>query len=140
MKIPDANVLLYAVNFGGPNHERSRVWLEQALSEGQTVAFPWIVLMAFLRLSTKPGIFPTPLKVEQAFNIVESWLAAPCATVLEPGRKHVSILRDLLSQAGTGGNLVTDAHLAAMAIEAGASLISFDRDFGRFPGLRWRMP
>lgn len=140
MKIPDVNVLLYAVNADSPHHRIAKGWLEQALNSGKTVAFPWSVLLAFLRLSTRQTVLHSPLTAEEAFGLIDAWLACPCATAIEPGRKHSTILRRLLEESGTAGNLVSDAHLAALAIEVNAELISFDRDFGRFQGLRWRLP
>jgi toxin-antitoxin system PIN domain toxin len=138
MRAPDANVLLYAVNSNAPQHKRSREWLEASLAGPETIAFSWQALLAFARIATKP-VFPAPLTAGQAMDVIDGWLSFPCAAILNPGPQHMAILRELLSD-GTAGDLVSDAHLAAMAIEAGAELYTFDRDFGRFPGLRWRTP
>lgn len=140
MKLPDVNVLLYAVDEGSRHHEGARAWVEDALSGTETVAFCWSVLLAFVRLSTRPVVFERPLKAEEALDLVQGWLAQPNATVVEPTPRHVAVLRDLLAAFGTAGNLTTDAHLAALAIEHGAELCSYDADFGRFPGLRWTRP
>lgn len=140
MKIPDVNVLLYALNTSSPHHDRARTWLEDALSGAEPVGFSWSVLLAFLRLSTRGQIFENPLPPNEAFDIVESWLAQPSAVVLEPTDRHLSILRGLLEPLGTAGNLTTDAHLAALALEYGAEICSADTDFVRFPGLRWTNP
>jgi toxin-antitoxin system PIN domain toxin len=140
MKILDANLLLYAVNEDAPRHERAKEWLEAVLSGTETIAFTWTVILAFLRLSTRPRVFPRPLKPADAFEVLESWLSQPCVTVMDPGQGHVRRLRDLLIPLGTAGNLTTDAHLAAIAIEHGAELCSSDGDFGRFPGIRWFDP
>lgn len=140
MKVVDANLLLYAHNRAAPQHRAARRWLEDALSGVETVAFTWIGILAFLRLSTRRGVFPQPLEPREAFDIVESWLAQPCAAVVEPGARHVPTLRDLLLPLGTAGNLTTDAHLAAVAIEHGAELCSCDGDFARFRSLRWVHP
>ncbi len=140
MEIVDANVLLYAVNVDARHHARSKRWLDEALSGGEAVAFAWIALLAFLRLSTKVGLFPRPLTAERAMDRVEAWLEAPAAVVLEPTPDHAGVLRRLLSATGVGGNLVTDAHLAALAIEHRCGIVSFDRDFTRFDGIRWREP
>ncbi len=140
MKLVDANVLLYAVNTDAPHHERSVRWLDDALSGADTVGFAWVVLLAFVRLVTKPELFPSPLRVAEAFDRVDAWLGAGPAVLVEPGRQHARICRRLLEQVGAGGNLVNDAHLAALAIEHGATIVSFDHDFGRFDGVRWTTP
>lgn len=140
MKLVDANVLLYAVNEDAPKHHESRQWLDAALSGGATVGFSWIVLLAFVRLSTKSGIFPRPLTVTESFGLVEAWLAQPAAVVVEPTARHISVLVELLQAVGAGGNLVSDAHLAALAIEHHGQIVSFDRDFGRFAGVKWENP
>ncbi len=140
MRIPDANVLLHAVNRSGQEHQAARRWLETALGGTEAVGFPWVSLLAFLRLSTRRGLFPSPLGTAAATGYVEEWLGQPPARLLNPTGQHLGILRGLLDAAGTAGNLTTDAHLAALALEHGAELWSFDRDFARFPGLRWRRP
>jgi toxin-antitoxin system PIN domain toxin len=140
VKLIDANILLYAVNEDAPLHKPARAWLEKVLSGTETIAFAWVVLLAFLRLSTRSAVFPRPLEPAEAFELVESWLSQPCATVVHPGERHTPILRDLLEPIGTAGNLTTDAHLAALALEHGAQLCSCDGDFARFPGLRWLHP
>lgn len=140
MLLVDANVLLHAINASAREHEAARRWLQAALAGTETVAFTWIVVVAFLRLSTHPAVFPRPLSVEQASSIVEPWLDAAPAVVVEPTRRHLHLLRGLLGTAGTAGNLVSDAHLAAIALEHDATVVSFDRDFARFGGLRTRIP
>ncbi len=136
MILPDVNVLLYAVDEASESHPRARDWLERSLSGTQTVAFAWSVLTAFIRLSTRPAVFAQPLTVAQAVDLVEGWLAQPPVVVVHPTDRHLAILRDLLEAAGTAGNLVPDAHLAALAIEHGATVASSDRDFARFAGVR----
>lgn len=140
MKIVDANVLLYAVNRDAPLHARARRWLDGALGGGETVGFAWAVLLAFLRLATRGDLFPRPLEPDQAFRVVEAWLGAPRAVVVHPTARHLQILRGLLEPFGTAANLVNDAHLAALAVEHGATIVSFDRDLGRFPGVRSEEP
>ena len=140
MHVVDANVILYAVNEDAPQHERARGWLDGALAGREPVAFAWVVLLAFLRLATRRDLFPRPLRPEEAAGVVELWLSAPAAVVLHPGPRHVSLLRGLLTATGTAANLVNDAHLAALALEHGADVVSFDRDFGRFEGVRWSVP
>ena len=137
MKLPDVNVLLYAANQASTEHEEARTWLESAFNEPGGVGLAWVALLGFIRLSTRRGIFPKPLSVEDAIAVVQTWLAHERATVLHPSERHVSILGRLLVGAQTAGNLTTDAHLAAIAIEHGAILGSFDQDFERFSGLRF---
>lgn len=136
MKLVDANVLLFAVNADAREHARARSWIEGALSGVEPVAFAWVAILAFLRIATRTGLFAQPLKVAKAFDLLEGWLGARNARILYAGADHPSILRVLLAKSGISGNLVTDAHLAALAIEHGAELVSFDRDFSRFDGLR----
>lgn len=142
MKLVDANVLLYAVNADErpDRHEPSKAWLDEALAGAETVGFSWIVLLAFLRLVTKIGLFPRPLSVEDAGQIVSTWLSQPAAVIVEPTGRHLSVLTGLLVEAGTGGNLVSDAHLAALAVEHHATVVTFDRDFARFRGIRLQTP
>jgi toxin-antitoxin system PIN domain toxin len=140
VKLTDVNVLLYAYDESSPHHERARPWLEDRLSGTETFAFSWPVLLAFVRLATNPRVFESPLALDEAFDAIESWLAQPPATVLHPTDRHGAVLRDLLMPLGSAGNLTTDAHLAALAIEHGAELCSADADFARFPRLRWVNP
>ena len=138
MKVVDANILIYSVSQKDRHYEAAHQWLKSALRGEETVGFPWVVLLAFVRIATKP-VFDTPLTVGQAFDVVESWLAQPNAVLLEPSPRHVSTLRGLLNQVGTAGNLTTDAHIAALALEHGAEVVTFDRDFARF-GVRHLIP
>jgi hypothetical protein len=140
MKIVDANVLLYAVNQDAPHHGKAKAWFEAALSGSEPVGFDWTVLLAFLRLSTRPLVFPRPLSLAQAADYVDDWLNQPNAEILDPAERHLDLMRRLLEPLGSAGNLVADAHLAALALEQGAELCSCDSDFARFPGLRWTNP
>ncbi len=140
MKLTDVNVLLYAVDSSAPRHRAARRWLEERLSGTETFAFAWVVLLAFLRLSTNPRVFEAPLGSAEAFDIVDGWLAHPPCTVVHPTDRHAAVLRELLEPFGTAGNLITDAHLAALAIEHGADLCSSDSDFSRFEGVTWLDP
>ena len=140
MRLIDANVLLYAVDSSSPAHEPARRWLEEALSGREAVTFAWTTLLAFLRITTLPRLLAEPLTVEEASTHVSSWLGQPNVSVVEPGERHWSLLCGLLSQSQARGNLVPDAHLAALAIEHGAVLCTTDHDFARFPGLRWLNP
>lgn len=139
MQLVDANVLLYAANADSPEHEAARTWLEGALSGRRSVGFAWIVLLAVIRLGTSP-IFPSPLTVDAATDLVDDWLKAPNAVVVHPTDRHLDLLRGLLAGTGAAANLTSDAHLAALALEHGAEIVTFDRDFGRFTGLKWRLP
>ena len=140
MKLVDANVLLYAVNRDAEHHETSRGWLDAALSGGATVAFSWIALLAFVRLSTKAGLFPSPLGVDEALARVHAWTSAGPAAIVEPTPDHATILQRLLADVGVGGNLVNDAHLAALALEHRCTIVSYDHDFSRFEGVTWERP
>jgi toxin-antitoxin system PIN domain toxin len=140
VKLPDVNLFLYAYDECSPRHALARDWLEQTLSSAETVGLSWIVLLAFIRLSTRSVVLESPLGVDAAIELVESWLDQPCVTVIHPTKRHAAVLRELLLPLGTAGNLTTDAHLAALAIEHGALLCSCDTDFSRFPGLRWLDP
>ena len=140
MKLLDVNLLIYAVNESSPPHTKAKAWLEKILSGTETVALPWIVLLAFLRLTTRAAVFPQPLTPEQSCEIVARWLAQPCVAIIHASEEHFRIFRDLLLSAGTAGNLTTDAHLAALAIEHGTELCSCDADFARFRGLKWTNP
>lgn len=140
MKLVDANVLLYAVNEDADHHRVARGWLDGALSGGASVGFAWVPLLAFVRLATKIGLFPAPLSVDQAMTQVDSWLAQPASHIVEPTARHTAVLAGLLSSLGSGGNLVNDAHLAALAVEHRAQVVSFDHDFARFSGVDWELP
>lgn len=140
MRLVDANVLLYAVNVDARHHEESRRWLDGALSGSATVAFAWVALLAFVRLSTKVDLFPSPLSLDGAMDRVDAWLGAAPAVVVEPSVDHARLVRSLLRPLGVGGNLVNDAHLAALAIGHRCEIVSYDRDFSRFPGVVARPP
>ena len=140
MILPDANTLLYAVNSSSDQHVTALKALQEGFNDPRGVAFAWTVLLAFLRLSTRSGIFPKPLSIEDALRVIERWLGHPKAQAVHPGERHSQILGRLLKSSGTAGNLTTDAHLAALAIEHGATVLSFDRDFARFEGVQWTLP
>lgn len=140
MILSDVNLLLYAVDESSPHHGGARTWLEQSLSGTETFALAWSVLLAFVRLGTHARVFDAPLEAGEALDLVDSWLAQPAATIVEPTDRHSVLLREFLLPLGTAGNLTMDAHLAALAIEHGAELHSADADFSRFPALRWRNP
>lgn len=140
MKLVDANVLLYAVNRDSAHHVEARTWLDASLNGRETIAFAWVVLLAFLRLVTHAAIFPRPLDPHDALDVVRGWLSRPTAVIVEPTPRHIVVLADLLVVVGTAGNLVNDAHVAALSLEHGCEIVSYDADFVRFPGVRWRTP
>ena len=140
MILPDVNTLLHAVNRSAKEHTVALRALRAGFDDPAGVAFAWTALLAFLRLSTRRGIFPNPLSVDEALHVIENWLRQPHAQVVHPGEQHAGVLGRLLRSAGIAGNLTTDAHLAALAIEHGATIVSFDRDFARFEGVRWMLP
>ncbi len=140
MKIIDINLLIYAINRDAPHHRKAKKWLEDTFSGDETIGFAWIVILGFLRIVTNPKIMPKPMTPKLALSIVEEWLSQPVAKIVVPTERHWHILRELLSSLGTAGNLTSDAHLAALAIEYGACLFSTDNDFSRFKSLRWVNP
>jgi uncharacterized protein len=136
----DANLLLYAYNPSSVEHDKARRWLEEALSGSEPVGLPWSTLLAFVRIGTNPRAFPRPLTIREAVTIVSEWLALPVVQILDPSERHWSILSSMMIRVQAKGPLVTDAHLAALAIEYGATLFTTDGDFARFPRLRWENP
>ncbi len=136
MIIPDANVLLYAYHAGASQHERARLWVEAAFSGTEPVRLPWQSVNAFLRIATHARVFANPYTTDEAVAIVQSWFAAPAVALIEPGEAYWGIFSQLLVNAQVSGALVTDAALAAIAIEVGATLATSDRDFRRFDGLK----
>jgi uncharacterized protein len=140
VKLPDVNLLVYAADEHSAAHEPALAWIESSLSGAETVAFAWLALIGFLRITTSPRLIARPWQVADALDVVDDWLAQPNATVVHPTPRHGAVLRDLLAPLGAGGNLTNDAHLAALAIEHGATLYSRDNDFSRFSGLRWEDP
>ncbi|MCG6923772.1 MAG: type II toxin-antitoxin system VapC family toxin [Acidobacteria bacterium] len=136
MILVDANLLIYAIDSDAPLHRQAREWLEGALSGTTRVGLAWIVLLAFLRITTRAGILVHPLSLAEATDYVDSWLDQPFVESLPTGPDHWGILRSLLAATGTAGNLTSDAHIAALAIEHRATIYSTDHDFGRFPGVK----
>lgn len=140
MILPDINLLLHAYNSESPTHGAARDWWEDLMNSPGLVGLAWITILGFVRISTHRHILSHPLPVEAACAAARSWLGQPQVSVLHPGDRHAEILFGLLSSLGTAGNLTTDAHLAALAIEHQAELHTTDADFRRFPGLRWSNP
>jgi uncharacterized protein len=136
----DANILVYAYIKEAPQHHRARAWLDQQLSGVAQVGFPWLSLLAFLRITTNPRVSTQPVPIAEVWTQVTEWLACPQAWVPQPGERHPTIFGALLVNARIYGNLVMDAHLAALAIEHGLTMCSADSDFAKFPGLRWFNP
>ena len=136
MILVDANLLIYAIDADSPHHRASRSWFERALSGTTWVGVPYIAALAFLRLTTRPGIMRRPLSSEQALAYVDSWLQQPYVAMVGPGEEHWPILRGLLLSSGMAGNLTSDAHVAALALEQGATVYSADNDFKRFAGIK----
>jgi toxin-antitoxin system PIN domain toxin len=138
--LPDANLLLHALNSDSANHVASRKWWRDLLEGGKEVGLCSVVVFAFVRISTHRMAFPHPLSVEAAFDHVENWLSFPSVSWIDSIREDIAVARDLLQSAGTGGNLVTDAQIAAIALRRGATIHTADSDFGRFPKVRWKNP
>jgi uncharacterized protein len=136
----DANLLLYAEDTASPFHRPAAKWWDRELSGADPVCLCWPVISAYLRLATHPRIFRNPLSIVQAVGRVQSWLDQKCTQLLVPGPRHWDVLRSLLVEAQTVGNLISDAHIAATAIEYGCELQSTDKDFSRFSGLKWKNP
>ena len=140
MRIVDTSVLLPAVSPSLPQHEASRSALEAAINDERPLGMTWVVVNAFLRLTTKPGLFQRPLTIEDAWDLVNEWLAHPGVRVVQETEEHPRLWSELLRNAGTGGDLTTDAWIAAIALAHGASVLTLDSDFARFPGLKWENP
>jgi uncharacterized protein len=139
MKLADTNILVYAADADSPHHVTSRDWIELTLSNPSGMGLAWLSVIGFIRLATHPRISKTPRSVPQALGYVHEWLAHPNAHILQPTARHADILARLLLTVGTAGNLTNDAHLAALAIEHHAEIVTFDRDFKRFSGLKFQL-
>ena len=140
MIVLDANLLLYAYDAGSVLHERARTWIENVFSEGEPVGLPWQTVMAFLRVITNPKLRGDRFAVEEAAVIVDQWLGQPNVRLLGPGEHHWRVLRSAMVDGQVRGSMITDAQLAALTMEHGGVLHTTDRDFARFPGLRWINP
>jgi hypothetical protein len=136
----DANLLLYAIDSTALRHKESRVWLEKVLSGSEIVGLPWQTIYAFLRISTDARISDDRLPMRSAISIVQQWLDRPQVRTLAPAENHWILLQTMLTEGQAKGPLTTDAQLAAITIEHGGILHTTDRDFARFPGLRWTNP
>jgi uncharacterized protein len=136
----DANVLLYAVNTASPQHQAAKTWLDDALSGDPRVGLPWLSLVAFVRIATHPSVFPKALSTLEALDVVDAWCGRPNVVHPEPSRSFTTTFARALTTGGARGNLVNDAYLAALAIEHGATVVTFDRDFARFSGVTMSTP
>lgn len=140
MILVDANILLYAVHQESPLNADAREWWDDQLSGTDPVCLCWTVLNAFIRIGTNPRVFEIPLRLEEANQRVQSWLDQPCVRLVSPTGGHWEVFQRMLVEGKATGNLVTDAHLAALAVEHGCEMKSTDNDFARFPGLKWSNP
>lgn len=138
--IVDANVLIYAVDEDAHHHREAKDWLVRALNGPTRVGLPWVSMMAFQRVVTHPRASANPLTPRAAWAFVKDWLDAERSWIPGPGSRHADIVGRLLVDGDLRGNLVTDAHLAAIALEHGVGVVSFDSDFARFPTLTWINP
>jgi uncharacterized protein len=141
MILPDANLLIYAVNTTAPKHTEAKLWVEEMLSGVKgSVGLSWFTLVAFVRIVTNRKALANPFMLDEALNIIRSWVALPNVEIIGPGLAHAGHFESLCRATNASGNLITDAHLAALAIEHDCELASCDTDFAKFPGLRWINP
>jgi toxin-antitoxin system PIN domain toxin len=138
--VPDLNLLVYAYNADAQLHDEARVWWERLMNGRDPVGIPWVVSCGFVRLMTHPRVLEVPVDPKLAIDHVSSWFECSHVRVVNPSPRHLIVLKGLLGSIGVGGNLVTDAHIAAIAIEHQAEVHSNDADFARFPGLNWSNP
>ena len=140
MIVPDVNVLIYAMDVNSPHHESAWAWWESAAKGTEHIGFDWGVINGYVRITTNPRVMTQPLTVKQSTHHVHAWLSLPRARILNPGPEHLHIIERLLAPFGRGGDLVSDAHLAALAIENGGTVYSADDDFSRFDRVSWVNP
>lgn len=140
MIIVDANILLYAEDSLSPFNRDARKWWDDQLSGSEPVCLCWRVLSAFIRIGTNPRVFEYPLSLEQTLTRIQSWLDQPCTRIIRPTEQHWTTFQQMLNDGQAVANLVTDAHIAALALEHGCTVASTDSDFARFPKLKWINP
>lgn len=140
MIVPDINLLVYAYNVDATQHNTALNWWRGLLSGRESIGIPWVVSTGFVRVITIPGILTSPLTTTTAADYVSEWFSHDHIAPLNPGDGHMVLFRQNLAIAGSGANLVTDAHIAAVAMEHNAEVHTNDADFAKFPGLRWRNP
>jgi toxin-antitoxin system PIN domain toxin len=138
--VPDLNLLIHAYNSESPRHQAARDWWESLMNGTSPVGLTWVVILGFIRITTHRTVLENPLPVKSACAHARSWLMQPQVAIIHPGDRHAETLFGFLETVGSAGNLTTDAHLAAVAIEYQAELHTTDADFSRFPGLRWVNP
>ncbi|MEP7363350.1 MAG: type II toxin-antitoxin system VapC family toxin [Acidobacteriota bacterium] len=140
MIVPDINLLIYPYDTASPHHLPARRWWAQSLTGPQPVGLAWISILGFIRITTRRSSMISPITVADAISTVQSWLALPNVEIIHPTDRHADVLFSLLTELGTAGNLTSDAHLAALAIEYHATLATTDVDFLRFAKLRTANP
>lgn len=140
MILPDVNLIVHAYNSESSVHAKARTWWEGLMNGSRPVGLAWAAVLGFIRIATHRQILRNPLPVHHACEAARSWLARPYVSLIHPGERHAEILFGFLESLGAAGNLTTDAHLAALAVEHQAELHSTDADFARFRGLRWLNP
>ena len=140
MILSDVNILLYAHRNDAADHPRFRDWLYTVTTGPETLGISEIILSSFMRVVTNPKVYRPPTPLQFAIEFCESLRSRPNAELVTPGARHWDIFTDLCSRARATGDLVADAYLAALAIESECEFVTLDRDFARFPGLRWRHP
>jgi len=136
----DANILLYAYDSASSHHSKARAWVERVFSAAAPIGLPWQTVTAFLRIMTNPRLPGERFSTQEAVQVVDRWLEQPNVRLLAPGDDHWPLFRQMIVEGQASGPLITDAHLAALTIEYGGVLHTTDRDFARFPGLRWTNP
>lgn len=140
MIVVDANLLIYSYDIHSSDHQKSVAWLEEVFSGAEAVGLPWPSISAFLRVVTNRRLPGVRVSLDQAVDAVDQWLQAPNVRILVPGDRHWSVLRRMIVEGRAAGPLISDAEMAALTIEYGGVLHTADRDFARFPGLRWLNP
>ncbi len=136
MILLDANILIRASNEDDPDHAKIKKWVEEAFSCEDLVCIPWVSIWAFLRIVTNPRLFARPIPTDRAFLAVKRWVALPNVSVVNPGLRHMQLLEAMVGEGQASGPLLSDAVIAAIAVEEGCDLVSTDRDLLRFPGIR----
>ena len=140
MIVPDVNLLVHAMNAESDHHERAWSWWSSTWNGTEHIGLVWSVMIGYLRITTHPRIMPVPQPFDAAISDVRSWMGAPISVMLTPGPDHLHVMDALMAGAGRGGDLTSDAHLAALAVENGGTIYSQDADFARFHGVRWINP
>ena len=140
MIVLDANILLYAYDSASSHHSKARAWVERVFSAAAPIGLPWQTVTAFLRIMTNPRLPGERFSTQEAVQVVDRWLEQPNIRLLAAGDDHWPLFRQMIVEGQASGPLITDAHLAALTIEYGGVLHTTDRDFARFPGLRWTNP